>query len=73
MDLQMVGEDRVALMGNGWMLEGNGGGLLAVLSRLNWISGAKQGDCLCKKRFYQKQFLLLLTSRMICSKIRKQE
>ena len=30
MDLQMVGEDRVALMGNGWMLEGNGGGLLAV-------------------------------------------
>ena len=21
MDLQMVGEDRVALMGNGWMLE----------------------------------------------------
>ena len=30
MDLQMVGEDRVALMGDGWMLEGNGGGLLAV-------------------------------------------
>lgn len=30
MGLQMVGEDQGALMGNDWMLEGNGGGLLAI-------------------------------------------
>ena len=41
MDLQMVGEDRVALMGNGWMLEGNGGEFLSCLSRLNWDIGSK--------------------------------
>ena len=55
------------------MLKGNGGEFLSCLSRLNWDIGEQNKAIACVKRFYQKQFLLLLTSCMICSKIRKQE
>ena len=52
MDLQMVGKGRGS---HGERLDV--GRAMAEIPelfiRLNWDIGSKQGDCLCKKRFYQ--------------------
>lgn len=73
MDLQMVGKGRGS-HGERLDVEGQWRRVseLFIPAELGYREQNKAIACV-KKRFYQKQFLLLLTSCMICSKIRKQE